>query len=226
MNSKISRYLVGPFAPPRVEQSCAHTPKATESMDMNSDISRYLVGPFAPPHVEKSCIHTPKATENEAESQSQLERRAGIFLSSSQNRRSQRIRRIQTKRITNLMDITGLLNPVVETDTCPEPCDTQKPRFPCPRCGKSFVWERSVPEHIRAVHRKLKGFKCKFKDCGKRYGHACTLVQHTKTHLDVPAVSALSSNRNVSRSGRNRHAALERGNASNSNVVKTEEKPS
>jgi hypothetical protein len=50
---------------------------------MNSKISRYLVGPFAPHHVEKSCIHTPKATENEAESQSQLGRRAGIFLPSA-----------------------------------------------------------------------------------------------------------------------------------------------
>ena len=52
----------------------------------------------------------------------------------------------------------------------------------CTSCNKSFSLSTSLRKHVKAIHEKLKQYKCKY--CDKLYGYSTHLSVHIKTHED------------------------------------------
>ena len=54
----------------------------------------------------------------------------------------------------------------------------------CPHegCNKSYMSEKSLKMHIRAIHEQVKPFKCTESGCGSRFSYKCILLRHQKLH--------------------------------------------
>jgi uncharacterized Zn-finger protein len=61
---------------------------------------------------------------------------------------------------------------------------TEERSFKCKKCGKSFVTEIKLNDHLRSHDAAAKRFVCEFENCGKSFAHKSDLTRHKFNHTN------------------------------------------